>query len=392
VTTIQPTSELDLFDDSVLLDPYPAFAGLREMAPAVWLPRYGMWATARYSVARRILGDWRTFTSEQGTALTDAMNEALAGTVLSTDPPLHDTLRAVLSSRLAPKALRSLGDYVQGHADAIVTELVDAKHFDAVGDLAERYTVAVVAGLIGVPEDVRGKLLGWGEATLNLVGVDNDRYQAAFPVAAEMFSWLGGVMTSDLVEGSMGRAIYDAADAGAIERHSAPSLLSAYTAAALDTTISLITAAIALFAEHTRSWQRLRQDQQLIPAALLECARYESPVQWASRVCVTDTDLDGVVVPEGQRITILLGAANRDSRQYPDAGRFDIDRNPIDHLAFGYGTHGCAGQGLARLEATSMFKALAARVERFELEGEPVRRLNNLTRGWGKLPVRVVPA
>ena len=391
MTTIQPSSELDLFDDALLLEPYAAFTELRETAPAVWLSRYGMWATARHGVARTVLNDWQTFTSEKGTALTDAMNESLAGTVLSTDPPLHEKLRAVLSSRLAPKALRSLGDYVQNHADKIVEELVAAERFDAVAELAERYTVAVVAELIGVPEDVRGKLLGWGEASLNLVGIENDRYRAAFPVATEMFTWLTGVVTSDLAEGSMGRTIYNAADAGAIERHSAPSLLSAYTAAALDTTINLITGSIALFAEHAESWQRLRQDQALIPAALLESARYESPVQWASRVCVVDTDIEGVRIAEGQRIAVLLGAANRDSRQYPDADHFDIDRNPVDHLAFGYGTHGCAGQGLARLEATCMFKALAARVECFEVEGQPVRRLNNLTRGWDKLPVRIVP-
>jgi cytochrome P450 len=125
---------------------------------------------------------------------------------------------------------------------------------------------------------------------------------------------------------------------------------------------------------------------------LLEVARYASPVQWVSRVATVDTDIDGVTIGAGQRVILLLAGANRDPSHYEDADTFDIDRKPVDHLAFSYGVHSCAGQGLARLEATCLFTALAPRVASFELAGTPVRKLSNLTRGWQSLPIQINPA
>jgi cytochrome P450 len=392
VTSVEQCSDVDLFGDTQLDEPYGAFTAIREAAPVVWMSAHEVWATARYDVARRVLFDWESFTSEQGVGLTAELNAAFAGTLLASDPPLHDQLRGVLSARLAPKALRSQGDFVQAHADALVAELSAAGRFDAVRDLAQRYSLGVVSELIGIPDQVRGELLTWGDHSLNLLGPNNSRTLSSIPIADEMFVWLQGVVKEDLIEGSMGRDIYEAADAGTIEHDTAPKLLSAYTSASLDTTISLIGSAIGLFAEHAASWQRVRQDPAMIPSALLEVARYESPVQWVSRVATVDTDFDGVTIGAGQRVMVLLGAANRDPSHYQDADTFDIDRRPVDHLAFGYGPHSCAGQGLARLEATCIFNALAERVERFERAGTPIRKFSNLTRGWESLPIQIDPA
>ncbi|WP_052425131.1 cytochrome P450 [Streptomyces fulvoviolaceus] len=126
------------------------------------------------------------------------------------------------------------------------------------------------------------------------------------------------------------------------------------------------------------------------PSALNEIVRIESPVQVFSRVTTRDVDLgEEVVIPSGARVLHSYGAANRDKRHFPDPDRFDITRNPVDHLGFGYGNHGCAGQGLARLEVHAVLKAMAARVQRIELAGEPVPALSNITRGFRNLPVRV---
>lgn len=392
MTSVQQSSDVDLWADAHLDEPYGAFTAIRESAPLVWMSAHNAWATARYGVARRVLFDWETFTSTHGAGLAPELNVMLEGTLLASDPPLHDQLRSVLSARLAPKALRSVADFVQKEADNLVRELMAVGRFDAICDLAERYALGVVSELIGLPNEVRGKLLTWGDATLNLLGPLNSRAQESLPIAGEMFTWLEGVVKDDLVEGSMGRDIYLAAEAGKIDQASAPPLLSAYASAALDTTISLIGLAIEVFAQHREAWQRVRADTSMIPAALLEVARYTSPVQWSSRVATVDTDIDGVTVAAGQRVIVLLAAANRDSRHYPDPDTFDIDRKPADHLAFSYGVHSCAGQGLARLEATCLFNALAPRVERIELAGTPVRKFSNLTRGWESLPIQIYSA
>lgn len=122
-----------------------------------------------------------------------------------------------------------------------------------------------------------------------------------------------------------------------------------------------------------------------------EILRLETPIQNFSRVTTREVDLgEGVVVPAGARVIVSYAAANRDERHFDDPERFDIKRARQDHLAFGHGNHACAGQGLARLEAHAVFKALAARVRRFELTAPPVRQINNITRGFRRIAARAL--
>jgi cytochrome P450 len=392
VTSVEKSSDVDLFADQQLREPHDALTAIRESAPLVWMSTDEAWATGRYDVARRVLDDWQNFSSAKGVGLTPELNAMLEGTLLSSDPPLHDQLRGVLSARMAPKALRAVSDFIQSEADKLVAELTAVGRFDAISDLAQRYTIGVVSELIGLPEEIHGRLLAWGDATLNTLGPLNRRTQAALPIAEEMLTWVGALVKDDLPVGSMGRDVYEAAEAGTIGHESVAPLLTAYASAALDTTISLIGGAIGLFVDYPDAWQRVRSNTALIVSALLEIARFETPVQWVSRLATGDIDIDGVTVRAGQRVMVLLGAANRDPRHYENPDVFDIDRKPFDHLAFSYGMHSCAGQGLARLEATCLFTAMAVKMGRLASAGTPVRKLSNLTRGWESLPVQIDPA
>jgi cytochrome P450 len=160
--------------------------------------------------------------------------------------------------------------------------------------------------------------------------------------------------------------------------------------AAFDTTISTIASGMWLFATNPDQWDAVRADPSLVPNAVTEIVRLESPIQYFSRVTTREVDLgDGVVIPAGARVLHSYGAANRDERHFPDPDRFDVHRGALDHLAFSYGTHACAGQGLARLEAHAVFSALAKRVTRIELTGEPARAVNNITRGFARVPVAI---
>ncbi|GII62102.1 cytochrome P450 [Sphaerisporangium krabiense] len=383
-----PALDLDLFSDAALTDPFPLYRRIRDTAPAVHLPRYGAWAMGRYADVRGALGDWESFSSARGIGLNDLANAATQGMIIATDPPEHDTLRNVLAARLSPKALRDLRADIERRADELVAPLVERGSFDAVADLARAFPIMIVLDLIGLPQDGRDKVLGWADAAFSASGPPGPRTDAAFPLLQDQLAYLSGIEPGALTPGSMGRAIYDAAAQGLIKQESCVPLMSAYVTAGLDTTINAISNAVYYFAEHPEQWDLVRQDPSLIPAALNEVLRIESPLQFFCRVATRDVELDGQTLAEGSRVMMLYASANRDERKWDDPERFDVRRNPVDHLAFGYGMHGCAGQGLARLEGHSVLAALARRVARFEV-GTPRRRLNQLIRGLDALPTTV---
>jgi cytochrome P450 len=169
---------------------------------------------------------------------------------------------------------------------------------------------------------------------------------------------------------------------------SAPALLSTYVAPALDTSINTIGFALKLFAEHPDQWDLLRSRPELLPAALREVLRLESPVQHFGRRLTRDVELDGIHVPAGAHIMVSYGSANRDERQWPESEHFDITRDNTRQIAWGHGIHACIGQGLARAEGYAVLGALLRRVRRFEV-GTAVPHLNNLIRGLDSLPVRI---
>jgi cytochrome P450 len=383
--THTPHSDVDLFDDALLDDPYPAYRELRDLGAAVRLDRFDAWTLNRYSSVRGALGDWQTY-SATSLALTAPVNEMFVGTILASDPPAHDTLRSVLSERLGPRAVRSLKDDVESRAEKLVDDVLARGAFDAVTDLAAAFPLAVVFDLIGLPEEARPNILRWADATFNIFGPMNDRTINGLATVQEMFGWVGTLKAEDLAEGSMGRAVFEAADQGRIPHEACIPLIVAYAAAGMDTTINSIANAVYLFAQHPDQWDLIRTDTDLLLGAFNEVLRYDAPVQVFGRRVTREVDVEGVTVPEGAQVLLLYGSGNRDERHYSDPDRFDVTRAPVDHLTFGYGTHACAGQALARLEAYSVLGALARRVRRIHL-GTPHRHLNNAVRGFDSLPV-----
>lgn len=397
MTTMAPESAADLFSDDVLTDPYPTLADLRAAGPVVWLSTLDVFVLPRYAEARAALGDHATFSSAQGVALNEAANAirrsgSASSSLIVSDPPRHTQLRSVLAERLAPKALRKLRADIEGRADELVEEVVGRGSFDAVRDLAEPFPVNVVADLIGLPREGRDKYLLWADGAFNAAGPDNERTQRGVPLLKEQLEYLTSVATRDrLTPGSMGAAIFEAADRGDIESDTILPLLSAYLTAGMDTTMNAIGHAVWLFGRHPDQWEKVHENPDLIPGAFNEILRIETPAQTFSRVATTDHDAWGVTIPKGARVSIHNGSANRDERKWADPERFDVTRDAADHLAFGYGIHGCAGQGLARLEGHAIIAALVRRVARFEV-GEVERRINNVARGLASCPVAVTRA
>ncbi|MFD7875831.1 cytochrome P450 [Streptomyces sp. NPDC059766] len=386
-----PTSDVDLFADDVLLDPHPVHAGLRELGPVIHLPKNDVYALTRYDVIREALADWESFSSAS-IAFNPAANQALTGTSLASDPPVHTRLRATLTENLSPRALRGLKGRIEAKADALVAELVEQGSFEAVDALARVFPLEVVADLIGFTGRVRENMLRWGQAAMQVIGPMNQRTAESFPIAGELYAWCSEVTADDLAEGSVGRAIFDAEARGAIPAGTAGHIIHQYLGAGVDTTVAAIGNLVALFAAHPDQLDQVRAQPALIPAAFNEALRYWPPVNVWGRITTRDVEIEGAVVPQGAQIAVLLGAGNRDPRHYADPDTFLVGRNPVDHLSFGYGPHGCAGQGLARLEAHAVIEALSRRVERLVV-GPEVRVPGNITRSIEQLPVlEVIPA
>jgi cytochrome P450 len=389
IVTNIPVSDVDLYTHEARVNPYPIYDELRRLGPVVHLSRYDLYALPRYDDVRAALMDWRTFSSARSVFVDPTMNAQLEGITLCSDPPDHTMMRSVLGRPLRQDRMRDVAPRIEAEAERVVTELVSRGRFDAATELAEHLPMTVVSDLVGLPDRGRAKMLEWAAAIWQVQGPANERFTDAMPLVEEFLAFA----TKDAVPGNIdpdgwAAHLYQAAERGELPVEKCPVMMLDYVTPSLDTTILAITNTIALFAEHPDQWELLRADRSLIPHAINESLRLESPVPQFSRVLTEDHEIDGVPLPAGSRVALLYGSANRDERHYSDPTRFDITRRPSDHLAFGRGEHVCVGMHLARLEMTALLRQLAEQVTRFEIVST-TPMINNGLRGLEHLEVTV---
>lgn len=389
-----PASDIDLFGDDVLADPFPHYRALRDMGSAVRLTRSGTWFIGRYADVRKALSDWEFFSSAQGIGFNAIINEAWDEALICQDPPVHTERRKIMNEVLAPPALKPVADTIDKRANALADKLADMGRFDAVSDFAHDLPIGVVMDLIGWPEHVRPKLLELAEGSWNAAGPENARMQSGLAQLGEMMGLIAQIYDADdVIEGGFAAQLIGASHAGRITRDTAIGMLAGYIVAAFETTISAMASGVWLFAQNPDEWQKLRADPDLALRAANEIVRIESPLQNFGRVTTRDITMpDGIVIPQHSRVVVSYASGNRDERQFEEPDAFRIDRRERQNLGFGHGPHGCAGQNLARMEMVAVFGALARRIERFEITGEPERALNNISRAFRHLPARCVPA
>ena len=379
-----PVTELDPWSDDVVVNPWPAYRTLRDLGPVVWLAGHGMAALARFDGVRAALTDHQRFSSASGVSADEARNLEMGETILTSDPPIHESHRRPLATQLTPASLAPDLPHIDAVADALIERLVGVASFDAVTEMASPFSVNVVADLVGLPAEGRELIGPLGERAFNIMGPRDARNDD------------GGLALEQLMEYSVGTALSGQLCPGTrgadLVAQGLPAAVTAYTWPGVDTTVHALGSAVLCFAENPDQWDLLRADPSLVPSAFNEVLRLHTPVQTFTRRTTEPVDVEGVVLSAGQRVAVMFGSANRDERRYPDPDRFDVTRNPLDQLAFGRGIHLCVGIHLARAEAHSLFAALARRVRRFELVGEPVWKLNNTLHGLASLPVRAVPA
>ena len=384
-----PRYDVDLYGDDVIAEPYGHYRAIRDLGPVVYLPKNDLWAVGRYDDVRTVLRDHAIFSSAKGIAANATVNDTSTGNTITSDPPDHTVMRGVIRAPLTVPALKHVEARITAEAEALVERLVAQRSFDVVADLARHLPVSIVSDLVGLPEEGRANMLRWAAATFDVLGVMNARGLAARGDVLELHAYCQDPATlRNLRSDGWAAAIWQAADRGEISRDKCPVMMRDYISPSLDTTIFATASLIWLLGINPDQWTRVRSNPALITPAINEAIRLESPIRAFTRVAVRHCEIVGAQIPAGARLLVLYASANRDERRWKDPERFDVEREAQTHLGFGFGAHICAGMHLARLEMTALLKALAARVERFEL-GTPVWAQNNVLRGLASLPVRV---
>ncbi|WP_345771561.1 cytochrome P450 [Geodermatophilus sabuli] len=396
VVATAPDSDLDPFSEESLADPVPWQTALREQAPVVRLTRYGAYVLTRHADVKAALRNWAEFESGAGTGLQNYRTEPPwrpRSLLLETDPPEHTHYRGAVNPLLLPKALAGLRPRLDAAAHGLLDRLLPLRDVDAVADLAEPYVVEVFGDAVGLPAEGREHLLPYGHGIFNSFGPLNDLFRRTQAAAAPATEWvLAKCRREELSDDGLGAAVWALTDDGTVTEQEAPVLVRSLLGAGLDSTVTGIAAAVQCLAANPAEWELLRADPGLARHAFEEVLRYESPVQNIFRTTTQDVVVSGTGIPAGQKVMLLLAAANADPRQYDDPLAFRVQRRGHGQLDLGLGIHQCIGMHLARMEGEAVLRSLAERVGELRLRGAGRRKLNNSLRGWASVPVTLDPA
>jgi 4-methoxybenzoate monooxygenase (O-demethylating) len=387
--------DVDPFSDGFLTDPFPYLERVRQAGRVVFLPAYGVFATASHEQVHAVLRDHEHFSSAAGAGLANIARETAwrkPSILLEVDPPVHTRNRAVVAGVMSPKALRSLQDVFDEQASRLADELVARASFDAVRDLGEVFPTVVFPKAFGVEADTREPLLAYGAMVFNGHGPRNRLFQEAMAGAEGVLEWIASQCErSALRPGSIGAAVYEAADAAGVSEAEAGLLIRSFLSAGIDTTVSAIAYAVYHFASGPDQWQLVRDDPSLARNAFEEVVRLESPVIGFFRTTTAEVELAGATLPAESKVLVFFAGANRDPARWERPDEYDVRRRVVGHLGYGIGAHACVGMVIARMEGEALLRALASRVARFDLAGPAVPRLNNTLRCLAELPVTVTP-
>lgn len=374
-------------------NPYPAYERLREDFPLYYIARHDVWALSRYADVKQGLRDWETFSSAQGVELGTYVQFFGPGSIQELDPPRHDVLRKVLAPRFMNKRVKEYETLVRESARELVRNLTDAGHVDLGYAFTQRLPIMTIFRILGIPESDISWTMETGLEMLNRPPGESGPSPRAHELRAQLVDFLeaqvgerrGGDYTDD-VFGDIARAI----DSGDMEFEEIQGLTLLLIAAGMETTTSLMGNIVhALATGHVSRADVQTHGGELSSEAIDEFLRYDAPAQWLARVTTREVEIHGRTLPEGSRVLMIFASGNRDPREYDRADKLILTRDGSRNLAFGEGIHFCIGMPLARLEAKVGIAELLAGVERFELDGDPVRYPSHVIRGYESIPVKV---
>ena len=315
------------------------------------------------------------------------------GLILFEDPPIHTVHRELLSRVFTPKKMNALEPRVREFCAASLDPLVGAGRFDFVADLGAQMPMRVIGMLLGIPEQDQEAIRDHVDASLRTEAGEPMKSSVQDTLSGEIFGdyidWRAQHPSDDLMTELLNAEFVD--ETGTTRRLTREETLTYVTVVAgagNETTTRLIGWAGKVLAEHPEQRRELVDDPSLIPNAIEELLRFESPAPQVARYVSRDVQHYGTTVAEGSVMLFLIGSANRDDRRYGDGDRFEIHRTAVQHLTFGFGTHFCLGAALARLEGRVALEEVLKRFPEWSVDWSAAKLSPTLTvRGWETLPV-----
>ncbi|HEY4624985.1 MAG TPA: cytochrome P450 [Blastococcus sp.] len=391
---------VDLTDPAVVADPYPSFARARATAPVQWHEGLGLWLAFSHAEANAVLRDrrlGRIWADKEPAGRFESFNLIHRNAILEMEPPDHTRLRRLISAAFARGHVERLRPWVQQLAGRLVDGMVERsggrEPVDVLTGMADQLPVAVIAELLGVPEADRPLLRPWSNAIVKMYeyGRTTEIEDAAERAADEFVAYLraladerrrapGEDLLSHLV------SVRDAEGDRLTEDELVTTCILLLNAGH-EATVNVSGNGLLALLEHPDQLRRLRVDHSLLPTAIEELMRFDSPLQLFERTATEDVEIGGITVGKGQKVAALLGAANHDPAVFAAPETLDVGRTENPHISFGAGVHFCIGAPLARVELQAAFGALLDRTSSLELGGEPVRRPEFVIRGLAELPV-----
>ncbi len=374
-------------------DPHDELAWLRANDPVHYDERNNVWGITKYDDVKWVSTQVPTFSNAGGIRPT---SDAIP-MMIDMDDPEHWQRRKLVNRGFTPKRIRQQEPHIRSVADRLIDRVCEQGECDFVWDIAAWLPLILIGDALGFDEADHPTLLKWSDDMLKAQGnADPELLNAQAEAAFGYSAYIAGVIEDrranprdDLVSVLVHAEIDgDRLSEDALHYETLLILIGGD-----ETTRHVITGGLYQMLLNRQCWEDVRADRSLLPGAVEEMLRWVTPIKNMARTITSDVELRGKTLREGDQALLLYSSANRDEEQFDDPMRFDIRRSPNDHVAFGFGSHFCLGQALARLELTVIFDRLLDRLPDIELvdQAEPAFRPANFVSGYESMPVRFTP-
>ncbi len=390
-----------LLDPAVLANPYPLYARLREEAPVYWDPFLHTWVVTRYADVLKVLLTFsadRTPSPEQlsamGMSAVGPIAQVMVKQMLFLDPPAHTRLRSLAATVFSPRRVKVLEEHIRSIANDLIDKVLKKGTMEVMSEIAEPLPAIVTAELLGVPVADHNQLKDWSKDFAEMLGNyqhNPNRIPSVLKSTDEMTKYFKARIAEqkeEPQEGLLSSLLTAEINGDRLTEEEVIANTIVTMVGGQETTTNLIGNGMLTLLRNPGEKERLMADYSLIPSAVEELLRYESPSQQTGRIAPDDVVIGGQEIKKGQAVIAVMASGNRDAERFPEPDKLDITRTDNRHLAFGWAAHFCFGAPLARLEGQIMLETMLRRLPQLELESEDLTWRENLgLRGLNSLQV-----